>query len=128
MITLTNRNNLTAKDRKRINKQLHIMTTNKYFDAIPLDEVFSILQNEGIVVIMEDNREWQGILCGESADTNFILADKTRPTVHEDWDRSEPDEQKYSFITYNEEIKNAQLRFTWYKFSTGRYEILAYLS
>ena len=128
MVSLTKTNCLPAKDRKRINKQLHIFTTNKHFDEIPLEGVFSILQNEGLQIIMEDYREWQGFLCGESADVNFVLADKTRPRIHEDYDRSEPDEQRYIYVTYEEIIKNVELRFTWYKFTSGRYEIVAYLT
>lgn len=128
MITLSKTGCLSAKDRKRINKQIHIFTTNKYFDSIPLDELFSILQNEGIVVLQEDGREWSGFLCGESAEVNFVLADQTKPTHHDDFDRSEPDEQPYSFVTYDSVLKNAELRLTWYKMGSGRYEIVCYLS
>ena len=62
-------NKLLAKDRKRVNKVLHDMTVNKYFDRIPLDEIFQVLQNEGIVVLQEDGMEWDGMLCGGVKDT-----------------------------------------------------------
>ena len=119
MITLTSRNCLTAKDRKRINKQFHIMTTNRLFDDIPLEDIFNILKNEGIVPIMEDQAEWCGILCGESEDVCFVLADRTRPETAS-WGE---------VAIYNHVIKNAELRLCWYKFnSTGRYEIVTYIS
>ena len=119
MVTLTAKNRLSVKDRKRVNKQIHVFTKPIYFDTIPLDGLFSILQNEGIVVIMEDNREWQGFLCGESADVNFVLADQTKPETP-DWGSE--------FTVYNHVIENVELRLTWYRMPSGRYEIVAYLT
>ena len=119
MISLSAKNKLSVKDRKRINTQLHTFTKPIYFDRIPLEGLFSILQNEGIVVLQEDSKEWSGFLCGDEADVNFVLADQGKPETP-DWSDTH--------TIYNHVITNAVLRLTWYKMRSGRYEIVAYVS
>ena len=115
-------NKLLAKDRKRINKVLHDLTVNKYFDLIPLDDIFQVLQNEGIVVLQEDGMEWAGMLCGGVKETvicYFDIADQTRP---EDapWDNGRN--------IYPHVIRNAVLSLSYYQLGSGRWEIVTYIA
>lgn len=83
-----------------IAKKLHDATATKYFDLIPLDEIFSIVESfEGLQVVDEAGEAWSGFLCGESGQAHF-------------------------------KITNAKfyLHLSWYRMPSGRYEIVAYVS
>lgn len=57
-----------AKDKRKINNALYDLTTNRYFDAIPVAQINAIL--EPFEMKMED-----GIYCGADGHLNEQLAD-----------------------------------------------------
>ena len=102
---------LLAKDRQKANKAIDTFLKPIYFDSIPLLQLFGILEKFGLVVLQEDNTKWGGFLCGDSAETTFTIAYAN--TYHDE----------YFYIP----IENAGLRLTWYKMTSGRYEIVSYI-
>jgi len=122
MVSLTTKNTIPVRDRKRINKQLHIYTSGKYFDVIPLEGIFSILRNEGLMPVQEENTEWEGFLCGGVKKTEivyFTIADATRP---------EPAPWNNGRLVYNHLVTNAVLSLSYYLLGSGRWEIISYIS
>jgi hypothetical protein len=105
MITRT----ITPKVKRHINKELHSIGT--YHSSIPLDSIFSILAMNQIVPISEDGTEWAGFLCGENSFCYFDMA----------W---------ISVLTQEPlvKVKNSVLSLSWYRMSSNRYEILAYVT
>jgi len=61
-ITEAQRMTLKAAQRKKINKDLTNLTSPKYktqyFKRIPLKDITDILKKHGIVLLQEDNTEW----------------------------------------------------------------------
>lgn len=96
--------------RKFINKKLQTDFGKTYFNEIPLKEIFNVLKSESVEVVDEDGTAWQGFLTGASGNTQFDLA------IYD----SESETLK--------PVKNAVLVMSWYKMSSGRYEINCYLS
>jgi len=80
------------------NKKLNNLLTNKYFNSVPLTEIFEIIKTEGIIPLQEDNTEWEGLICGSEGrmtiPTNFV---------------------------------NIHFTLTWYRMVSGRFEVLAFL-
>lgn len=70
-----------------------------YSPEIPLGKIFEIVEKHAGQVVDVDGTPWSGILCGDNAGANFEIAG----------------------------VK-FQLRITWYKMQSGRYEITAYVS
>jgi hypothetical protein len=101
---------LSPSSKKFVNKRLHELFGVKYFEKIPLDEIFGFLKSEDIIVVQEDGTPWEGFLTGAEGRTTFELA------LY--------DTQADTFSP----IGNAVLWMSWYKMSSGRYEIVAYLS
>lgn len=101
---------LNPRDRKQINNRLRKISSEKY-DAIPLDEIFQVIEDHGCVVLQEDNTKWSGFLCGREQQTYFPVA-------------LEETEKEGAF----EPVNNAMLALYWYQFETGRYEVIAYIS
>lgn len=91
---------MTAKT--RIQKQLTALTKNTYFNSIPLDEIFDIIESEGGIVVDEAGDPWEGFLCGENSQATWKVIN----------------------------IQNTKcwLTMTWYKMPSGRWEIVAYVS
>jgi len=94
---------LSPKVKKHIMKEIYALGT--YHPSIPLDELFSILNRYAIDAIQEDGTPWSGFLCGEQGQCNFELV----------------------YMPTHELLKH-MLVLTWYKFETGRYEIVSYIS
>jgi hypothetical protein len=98
--------------RKKINKELTKLTFNKYFKAIPLKDIETILKNNNIVLLQEDNTKFAGFLTGNNATADFELSDigsTMGGTVYVPYD-------------------NVKLILSWYKMPSGNYEINAYIS
>jgi hypothetical protein len=90
--------------KSKANKLLSKMTTNVYFDSIPLEAVFKVMEQFGVIIIQEDGSPWSGFITGAQGQANFDMGWEGRP------------------------IKNASLSMSWYKMPSGRYEIVAYVA
>ena len=86
---------------KKINKEIHKFNIN-YYDAIPLEDIFDILDKYEYTPIQEDGTPWEGFLLG--VDSNAIF-ECVHPTM-----------------------KPLFLYLSWYKMSSGRYEIVTYIN
>lgn len=96
---------ITQKTRTKINTEIYAITKG-YHRSIPLNGMFEVLTNNGLIPISEDGSEWSGFLCGESgrADIGFKCAN------------------------CNLEISNSMLVLSWYRMPSGNYEVTAYIS
>jgi hypothetical protein len=104
--------------RKKINAQIQKVLKPTYFKEIPLDDLFDILDKNGIKPIQEDNTEWAGWLLGGVKKTEMV-------TFNLAWkDEYERDQGKKRYKA----IKNAVLIMTYYKMQSGKYEIVSYVS
>ena len=91
-------NTQTAKN--HANKDLYLLTSGKYFNEVPLDDIFSIVRSNAGEVLDVDNTPLSGvILCGESGTANFSVQNM-----------------------------RSKLHIAWYTMPSGRYEIIAYIS
>ena len=106
---------INAGIRARLNAAVQKVTPGNYYDNIPLDEIDAALRSEGYLLIQEDNTEWSGFLMGDDSGTLFTLGDLNN---HREVNGRE---------TYAE-VANSGLRMTWYKMSSGRYEIVKYVT
>jgi len=110
---------LKAPIKKKINRELINLTTPKnrtqYFKAIPLQDIFDILEKYGVIALQEDNTPWDGFLTGRQAQTYFDIASKD----------SETENNRYKvYVPYT----NAKLALSWYKMGSGNYEITTYIT
>jgi hypothetical protein len=103
---------LTNSVRSKINKEIGDLVNGQYFDKIPLDSLFKILEKYGVKVTQEDGTAWEGFITGNEGHTNFDLADLD--TVNDDGVYGVPVE--------------SWLVFSWYRMQSGRYEVMAYVS
>jgi len=106
---------LPQSKRNKLNKEIQKFLKPTYFKQIPLNDLFEILEKYGIVPVQEDNTYWSGMLTGgvkDTVQTYFDLAWK---------DSKEGD-------TYTEPVNNAMLALSYYKMSSGNYEIIAYIT
>ena len=94
-----------------MNKVLGVLSSFKY-DSIPLDKIFETLHREGFYPLQEDYTPWRGFLCGREG--HMFLEIGTG--------------EQNEYAQYTTVIKNACLAVSWYKFETGRYEVIAYVS
>lgn len=104
--------------RKKINTQIQKFLKPTYFKSIPLDELFDILEKNGIKPIQEDNTEWSGWLLGgvkKTEQVHFNLAWK---------DEYERDQGMKRYKA----IKNAVLNMSYYKMQSGNFEVISYVS
>lgn len=118
-------NTLKMPLRKKINKDLRKFNTGTkyretsktltapYFDGIPLNGIEEVLEKHGIVMIQEDFTKWSGMPTGRDSGTDFDLA----------FSHSK-DKDSYK----NGVIHNAVLAMSWHKMTSGRYEIVVYLT
>ena len=95
--------------RNKVNKELHRLGT--YHNSIPLGAISEIINSYGYVIIQEDLTAWDGFLLGRDSFTSFNLA-----------------ENECINGVYPNVVKNCTLQLSWYKFDTGRYEIVCYVS
>ena len=100
--------------KKQINKLLWEISKTKY-DSIPLGDIFDVVEKYGLIPIQEDDTKWGGILCGDNEQIYITVAFKS----------SEIEKDGCKFY---EPIKTTILNISWYKYTTGRYEITTYLS
>jgi hypothetical protein len=105
---------MDAKTRKSINAKLHDLCTQLY-PSIPLDQIETFLEHDGYLMLQEDNTKWAGMLIGREGREVFELADS------------------FVYETVNNEkvytpLENAMLVLTWYRYKTGRYEVVSYVS
>jgi len=105
---------IDTKTKSKLNVGLYPIG-KKLWNKIPLDTIFEIIAKEGILPIQEDNTEWSGLLCGATGRAMFNLADKHSFKDHD------------GFKVYTP-ITNSVLVLSWYKFETGKYEIVIYIS
>lgn len=91
-------------NRKVINHGLWDVSRNLW-NAIPIGKIDEILRNGGLKLICEDGEDFEGIFCGQRGKAEIDVM-----------------ELSSKFILENKII------LSWYKFETGRYEILVYLS
>lgn len=91
----------TAKNARKSNDALYDLTANRYFSAIPLDQVYGIVEKEGFSFGEGDQ---DCILCGREGKATWELFCGDKPA-------------------------NRMLVLTWYRMDvTGRYEVVAYVS
>ena len=111
---------LKAPIKKKINKELINLTTPKgktfYFRQIPLQDIWAILEKYGIVVLQEDGTKWDGFLTGRSAQVYFDIAP------------IDSEIEGYSKYRIHVPYTNANLALSWYKMSSGNYEINTYVT
>ena len=107
---------LKSAVKKKINKKLQEINSPPYYDEIPLDNIFNILEENGVVPLQEDNTKWAGILVGAEGNTKMNLASKDVV--------SEVVGNENLYIPY----ANTMLILTWYKVDNGKYEICNYVS
>ena len=93
---------LPNKVRNNINIQLQELG-KRYYEKIPLQDIFSVLEKENIIPVAEDGTYWSGLLCGRN-DVAYINLKKLGEKV------------------------NSFLVLMWYKMDSGKYEIVSYIS
>lgn len=98
-------------ERDRINRELYKIG-QRYHRNVPLDVIFKILKDRGVVVLQEDLTEWSGMLSGRSGRETFEVADEL---IVDDGG---------SYVPFN----NTMLVLSWYRLESGKYEVLAHLS
>lgn len=103
---------INAKLRKQMNKAMWKVLKPTYFDSIPLDSIFNVLKDFGLVPLQEDYTSWSGFLCGRSGECFMEMGFA---------------DSLYSNIFY-QPVENSVLRMTWYKMESGRYEVIAYIT
>lgn len=107
---------LTQPIKNKMNKQISMLMKKTYFGKIPLQDLFNILEDYGIVPIQEDGTYWSGMLVGGVKNTEQVYFDLA-------WADSKDGER------YTEEIPNANLVVSYYKMpQSGRYEVISYIS
>lgn len=104
---------LDSATKRKVGKEVSAMSSgNKYYDAIPLKDMFDILDKYGIVALQEDNTPWSGMLTGRDGEATLPLAPKDSKN------------DKGFYTPYS----NVGVHFSWYKMESGRYEFIAYVS
>lgn len=97
---------MNRKVKKVVNDKLYKLYRGRYFEAIPLSEIFGVLKDVGYTPLQEDGRPWDGLLCGTEGQVYFDLG-------------------------HSEDLKldkSALLAMSWHKMTSGRYEIISYVS
>lgn len=110
---------LKVGDRKKLNADLQKILKPTYFKAIPLEQMFKVLEKHGLVPLQEDNTYWSGFLMGGVKNTemvNFNLG-------YKDEYKEEHRLKRYMAVP------NAVLVMTYYKMpQSGNFEVIAYVS
>lgn len=107
---IKNLKKLPPNVRKKINAELHPIGT-KYHDKIPFGDILDTLKKYGLLVLQEDRTRWSGVLTGRDGNDTFDLG----------YIESGDDDGQYTVID------NSRLVMSWYKMSSGRYEIVVYV-
>jgi len=103
---------LATKAVKRINAV--ICALPNYHNEIPLGTIFSVMEENGLVALQEDGTRWDGLLCGTNEHASFAIGSLSDPVRH-DWGTT------YAEVAH-------MLEISWYRMSSGRYEIVTYIS
>lgn len=103
---------LPAKIKNRINKKLTSLAN--YHQNIPIDMIAKILKAEGVVLLQEDYTEWSGIFAGREGHAIIELA----------LESSRKDNGYFDIFTPSKTC----FMITWYKMTSGNYEIVSYIS
>ena len=86
-----------------VNGAISRLTCGVYFNTIPLAEIFSFMERQGMTPIQEDGSKWEGFLCGDDG----------RASIH---------------YTFEEKEATSILFLSWHGMQSGRYEIVSYIS
>jgi len=106
---------LTPAERRKTNKLLHEHVSSKLHDSIPFSAIEKILAMQGLVILQEDNTRFEGFLTGSSAQTHFEVGRTSSMRI-------------YRGGTCYIPLSNSLLSMSWYRYNTGRYEVLVYLT
>lgn len=97
----------------KINKSIKLKVNNilydlckQYYKLIPLNTITNYLKQNNLIILQEDGSEFEGFLCGCEGRTSFLMRD----------------------IEQNKNIKDSILWLSWYKMTSGNYEVVCYLS
>ena len=105
---------MNSSAKRKINTQISKFLKPTYFDKIPLQPLFDILEDFNLVPLQEDYTYWDGFLLGGVKKTERV---EFRLGVKDLVD----DKKRYPVIT------NAELLLSYYKMESGKYEIIAYI-
>ena len=106
--------------RHRVGKAVWEVLKPTYFKEIPLDSICQALIENDMIMLQEDNTEWNGILCGIQGEAFFHVAPLDSGRI--DYDINEEVYEPY---------ENTGLRLTWYKCESrrdGKFEVIGYIS
>lgn len=106
---------LLVSERRIVNNVLDEHVNKRLHDSIPLDAIQKVLAMNDLVMLQEDNSEWSGLLSGESYQTTINIAKRNTWT-------------QVNGVSVYSPIPNSMLFLSWYRYGTGRYEVLAYLT
>ncbi|MFW6225414.1 MAG: hypothetical protein ACOC3V_00480 [bacterium] len=109
---------LNSTIKRKINKKLTDITSPPYYTEIPLDDINNVLKLHGVIMIQEDLEEWTGFLLGDRSETSIAIGDYT----------NQIDNFGSSRTPAYKPFSNSVLRLSWYKMSSGKYEIVCYLT
>lgn len=98
--------------RNSMNKAIGALLAPTYFDSIPLEGIDRILRDHGLALIQEDKTLWDGLLCGNEAQAIFDVG-----VYHEGMGPQDIlDGTKFV------------LALSWYRMTSGRFEVISYIS
>ena len=104
---------LSAAEKKKVNNLIHDATKG-FHEKIPLQAIFDALTSIGVHAIQEDGTPWQGMLLG-GAECGSPEAANQRVLFH-------------LVRTADGSPLNNGVFLSWCKMSSGRYEVVSYLS
>lgn len=102
---------MPAQHRNKLNNEISGMIGSPLRE-IPLGDMDMALRRYGYLLVNEDGTPWGGFLTGREGRAKFdigVLGTQDDNQIHQ-------------------MVDNAMLVLTWYKFDTGRYEVVAYVS
>jgi hypothetical protein len=114
---------MKAPQKKKINKDIHKLLKPTYFKSIPLDDIEKILNKYGVLMLQEDATPWSGFLLGGVKKTEQVYF-----TLGWMGEMILPDAQGFFSTKQRKVIPNAMLNLSYYKMTSGNYEVLAYVS
>lgn len=108
---------LTQNKKKEVNKDLSELLQKNNFGSIPLNNIFELLEMNGLVPLQDNNTEWSGILTVENGKINLKLGDETTKYKFNEMDTYTP-------------LNNTSLTITWHKMEgdSKKYEVEAHVS
>ena len=109
---------LKPAQRNKMNTKIRKILKPTYFKEIPLDQLFNVLEKEGVVPLQEDNTYWSGLLIGGVDRTQMI-------NFNLGWAN---EYKKINGMKQFMAISNAVLTMTYFKMQSGKYEVIAYVS